>query len=68
MPKVLTTVVASLGALVLTSAVALAQTPPPPGNDPGRTPTTSHSKPHKSGKKSGHKKGGKKKSAKKPPQ
>jgi hypothetical protein len=68
MPKVLTTVVASLGALVLTSAVALAQTPPPAGNDPGHAPTTSHSKPHKSGKKSGHKKGGKKKSAKKPPQ
>jgi hypothetical protein len=63
MSKVLKVAVISLCALVLTSAVTLAQTPPPSGQTPA--PTTSHSK-HKSGaKKSGHKKSGKKKAPKK---
>jgi hypothetical protein len=68
MPKVLKLVMVSLGAVVLSSAVALAQTPPP--NSGGQTPTSSnHSKPHKrSAKKSAHKKSAKKKTAKKPPQ
>jgi hypothetical protein len=69
MARVLKLVMASLGAVVLGSAVALAQTPPPNAGA-GQTPTSSsHSKPHKrSAKKSGHKKSGKKKTAKKPAQ
>jgi hypothetical protein len=68
MPKVLQVAVVSFGALVLSSAIALAQTPPPSGSDPGQTTTSSRSKSHKGGKKSGHRKGGKKKSGKKTPQ
>ena len=63
MSKVFRTVVVSLGALVLTSAVTLAQTPPPSGQTPA--PTTSHSKHKSSTKKTGHKKSAKKKAQKK---
>jgi hypothetical protein len=67
MPKGLRIAVVSLGVFVMASAVALAQTPPPTGNDPGHKPTSTHSTPrHKSGtKKSTHKKAGKKKAPKK---
>ena len=68
MPKVLKLVVVSLGVLVLSSAVGLAQAPTPPSN-PTPAPTTGQAK-HKSGskKKGGRKKGGKKNGAKKTPQ
>ena len=65
MSKVLKVAVVSLGAFLLSSAVALAQTTPPP-SDPGHAPTTSHSKRKGSSKKAGHKKAaGKKKAPKK---
>ena len=68
MPKVLKVAMVSLGALVISSAVALAQAPTP-NTGAGQPPTSSHSKPQKkSAKKSGHKKTAKKKTAKKPPQ
>jgi len=61
MRRVLRIAVGSLGALVLSSAIAVAQAPAP---DAG--PTPGHSTPQKGGtKKSGHKKGSKKKGAKK---
>lgn len=62
MPKVLKVAVISLGAFLLSSAVALAQTTPPP-SDPGHAPTTSHSKRKSGAKKGGHKKAGSKKKA-----
>ena len=69
MPNVLKVAMGSLAAVVLSSAVALAQTPPP-NSGAGQTPTSSgQSKPHKrSAKKAGHKKAAKKKTAKKAPQ
>jgi hypothetical protein len=63
MLKVLKVAVMSVGALVLSSAVTLAQTPPPSGQTPA--PTTSHSKRKSGTKKAGHKKTAKKKAGKK---
>lgn len=70
MPKVLKILLASLGAFALSTAVALAQTTPPPDAGTAQTPTSTHSKPRTGGsKKSGHhKRAGKKKAAKKLPQ
>ena len=62
MSKVLKVAVVSLGALLLSSAVALAQTTPPP-SDPGHAPATTHSKRKSGNKKAGHKKAAKKKAA-----
>ena len=64
MSKVLKVAVVSLGAFLLSSAVALAQTTPPP-SDPGHAPATSHSKRKSGTKKAGHKKTAKKKAPKK---
>jgi hypothetical protein len=68
MTKALKTAAVSLGVLVLTGSIAMAQTPPAPDAGPGQTPTSQHSKPHKGTKKAGKKKAGKKKSPKKTPQ
>ena len=62
MPKVLKVAVVSLGVFLLSSAMALAQTTPPP-SDPGHAPTTSHSKRKAGTKKAGHKKTSTKKKA-----
>jgi len=68
MPKVLKVAMISLGAIVLSGAVALAQAPTK-DTGTGQPPASSHSKPHKrSAKKAAHKKTAKKKTAKKPPQ
>ena len=64
MPKVLKVALVSLGAFLLSSAVALAQATPPP-SDPGHAPTTTHSKRKSTSKKAGHKKSAKKKAPKK---
>ncbi len=68
MPKILKALVLSLGAVALTSAVALAQTTPPPAPDAGQATTPNHSTRKSGSKKTGHHKRGKKKSAKKPAQ
>jgi hypothetical protein len=61
----LRTAAVAIGALVLSSSLAIAQTPPPTAPDAGRTPTST--KTPKKGRKSGKKKrAGKKKGAKKP--
>lgn len=65
MQKVLKIAAMSLGSLVLTSSLVLAQSAPEPGSADGKTPTTSKSTTHKKGKKAGKKKGGKKKGGKK---
>jgi hypothetical protein len=63
MLRVLKIAVISLSAFVLSSAVTLAQTPPPSGQTPA--PAASHSKHKSSTKKTGHKKSAKKKARKK---
>ena len=66
MQKLLKIAALSLGSLVLTSSLALAQTAPEPDSTAGKTPTTSKSTTHKGkGKKAGKKKSGKKKGGKK---
>jgi hypothetical protein len=70
MRKSLRMAAATIGALVLGSSIALAQTAPPSGTDPGKTPASGHTtakkKSRKAGSKTGSKKSAKKRPAKKP--
>ena len=66
MRKSLRMAAATIGALVLGSSIALAQTAPPAGTDPGRPQTTGHTTAKKKSRKAGSKKSAKKKRARKP--
>jgi hypothetical protein len=65
MRKSLRIAAATIGALVLSSSIALAQTAPPSGTDPAKTPT-GHTTAKKKSRKAGSKTPAKKKRAKKP--